>query len=760
MATTSGARVGASSTTDLPRMASQSTMVITQLVADALGLELTPEVRSGLLRRKDLGALEYRLQGIGGAIGIGYLTRVLSLDGMTEAAETTDAPLVLLDAAGADAVVLGLGRRARVVHVRADGQQIELPAAGPALIAAIVAIVGNTPRALSPLLLDPSSDPVRFAVSSLVDTRSAPGTSTARQGQGVFSRVLELLARDRRDIFILFAYAALSGVFALTLPLSVGAIVQLVQGGLILQPVVILIGYVVVGTLASGGLQLLQLGVVERIQQRVFARMALEFTFRVPRVRYETAMQEDLPETMNRLFEAVVIQKSLSKFLLDTSTALLTVIAGLVLLTFYHPYFTFFGALMLGVLWSILWISGPTGLETSLMESKYKYRAIHWLEELARSFHAFKFAGRSPLGIQRMDEVLTGYLTYRNKHFKVLMRQTLSVVLFRTLVVGTFLVLGSKLVIDRQISLGQFVASEIVIVTVLLSIEKIILSMSTIYDILTSAEKAGYVSDLPLDDLGGASLPPSALGMAVELRDVSYRYAPGAPDVLSHASLRIAPGERIAIAGYTGTGRSTLLKLLAGLPTDYDGTVLFDGVPLRALDRTVFRENIGQCLSPTDLFDGSIIENVSVGRPGITDADVVEAIDAVGLTRDVEQMPEGIHSLIVHGGRRLPHGLAIKLLMARAIAGGPRLVVVDDLFQNLQHNERLRVVALLTEAARPWTLVMVSHDPQLLAAMDRVVVVEDGAIRRDAPFDELRNDPYIQQLIEAEASARRLGEVG
>ncbi len=739
-------------------MSGQYAITITQLVADALGHELTPETRSALGRRRDVGTLEDRLQAIGRAIGVVYLPRLLSAAGVAEAIATPDAPLLVINDSGTEVVLLGLGRRTPAVHVDARGKRTDMPTDQSGLAEAIVTIVGRTPRALSPLLLDPSADPLRTTLEMMVETRSVPSRPAAPKGRSVFTRVFDLLARDKRDIVILFAYAALSGVFALTLPLSVGAIVQLVQGGLILQPVVILIGYVVVGTMVSGVLQLLQLGVVERIQQRVFARMALEFAFRVPRIRYETAMQEDLPETMNRLFEAVIIQKSLSKFLLDTSTALLTVVAGLILLTFYHPYFTFFGVLLLVVLWSILWISGPRGLETSLMESKYKYRAVHWLEELARAFHAFKFAGRSSLGIQRMDEVLTGYLTYRNKHFKILMQQTISIVVFRTLVVGGFLVLGSQLVIDRQISLGQFVASEIVIVTVLLSVEKIILSMSTIYDILTSAEKAGHVSDLPLDDVGGTALPRSPRGMSIELRGVSYRYTLTSPPVLSRASLRIAPGERVAITGYEGAGRSTLLKLVAGLLGDYDGTLLFDGVPLRTLDRNVLREQIGQYLSAADLFDGSIIENVSVGRPGIGEAEVVAALEAVGLTRDIEEMPDGIHSVVAHGGRRLPHGLAIKLLFAQAIAGAPRLMAVDDLFQNLQGEERQRLVSLLTDPARPWTVVVVSHDPHLLAAMDRVIVLDAGEIREDAPFAELRNDPYIRHLIESDAKAHQLDE--
>ena len=456
---------------------------------------------------------------------------------------------------------------------------------------------------------------------------------------------------------------------------------------------------------------------------------------------------------MNRLFEAVIIQKSLSKFLLDTSTAMLTVIAGLVLLTFYHPYFTFFGLLLLVVLIAILWFSGPRGLETSLMESKYKYRAVHWLEEQARAFHAFKFAGRSALGVQRMDEILSGYITYRDKHFKVLMQQTVAIVLFRTIIVGGFLILGAQLVIDRQISLGQFVASELIIVTVLAGVEKLILSMSTIYDILTSAEKAGHVSDLPLDDVGGNALPLTGPGMSVELRGVTYRYNPGASPVLRDASACVLPGERVGITGYEGSGRSTLLKLMSGLLGDHEGALLFDGRPLRTLDRTVLREQIGQYMSATDLFDGTIIENVAVGRPGIGLDEVRRAIDLAGLTRAVEEMPNGLNTLVTHGGRRLAHDTAIKLLFAQAVAGNPRLLVVDDLFQNLQGDDRRRLIGHLADRTHGTTVVAVSHDPAFLAAMDRVIILEDGRIRAEAPFRELLTDPYVRYLIESDARA-------
>ena len=508
--------------------------------------------------------------------------------------------------------------------------------------------------------------------------------------------------------------------------------VSLVQGGLRLQPVLVLIAYVIVGTLVSGGLQVLQLGVVERMQQRVFTRMALEFSYRLPRVRYRIAMNTDLPEAMNRLFEAVIIQKSLAKVLLDSSQAALTVLAGLFVLTLYHPYFALFGLLLLTVLGVVLRLTGPRGLRTSLKESKYKYRAVHWLEEQARAYHAFKFAAQSGLGMRRMDEILLHYLDARQQHHRVLKLQSSSVVVFRALTVGGFLVLGTQLVLGRQITLGQFVAAELVIVTVLLAVEKLMFTMSNVYDLLASAEKAGQIADFAIDTTGTLPFPSSAHGVTVELRSVSYRYSQSRSNALSELTIAIASGQRLGISGVEGSGSSTLLRLLGGLLDDAEGVVLMDGIPLGALDILALREQTGQFLATSELFDGTVEENVTVGRSNIDRAMVLRAIADAGLARDIESLPQGVATVLGADAQRLPNRMVLKLLFARAIAGNPRLLIIDDLFQNLSAEDRTQLTTVLVDPARHWTLAVVSRDAAMLSAMDRVITLTHGRLSSDS----------------------------
>jgi len=486
--------------------------------------------------------------------------------------------------------------------------------------------------------------------------------------------------------------------------------------------------------------------------------MALEFAFRVPRLKYSASLEADLPEQMNRLFEAVAIQKGVQKLLLDVPTALLTIVFGLVLLTFYSPWFSIFAVIVVLSLILVIRWTGPEGLATSVVESKYKYKAVHWLEEIARAFHAFKYAGESTLPVERMDDVITGYLKYRKKHFAVLVKQTIALIGFKTFITAAVLIIGATLVQTNRLLLGQFVGAEVVIVTVLVGVEKLISSLATVYDVLTSVDKAGHVADLPMEPRGGlAPMHQPGVGIAIEARDLRYRYPGAGTAAVQGITVRIQPGERVAIMGVDGSGRSTLLKLLGGLIDDYDGTVRFDGITLRDLDRPALRVRVGQMLSWTDLFDGSVEENISVGRPHITPRDVREALDDLHLTDEIQQLPQGIQTEITNGGRSLSAHLANKLLIAQGIVGQPRLVVLDDFFQNLDATSRAHIIRLLTDRARPWTVLAVSHDPQLLAAFDRVLVIHEGRLAAEGTFAELSDHPFCRMLLHDSAADGLMG---
>ncbi len=316
-------------------------------------------------------------------------------------------------------------------------------------------------------------------------------------------RLLRLLGNERKDIGYVYLYALITGVISLSLPLGIQAVFNLVSGGLVFSSVYLLIGLVILGVLVTGILLVGQMRLVEIVQQRIFAKAAFELTYRLPRIQPAAFAGSYPPELMNRFFDVLTIQKGLPKLLIDLTAAGVQIVFGILLLSAYHPVFIGFGLFTLIVVLLICWLYGPAGLKTSLNESKYKYKIVAWLEDIARDLSIYRpNTARDSVDllepIDKMDDLVANYVTYRNAHFRILQRFYYSGVAFKTLVTGGLLVLGTVLVVGREMSLGQFVAAELIIVLITSSVDKLVSGIDTVFDMLTAVEKIGFITDMPL----------------------------------------------------------------------------------------------------------------------------------------------------------------------------------------------------------------------------------------------------------------------
>jgi ABC-type bacteriocin/lantibiotic exporter with double-glycine peptidase domain len=572
------------------------------------------------------------------------------------------------------------------------------------------------------------------------------------------ARLWHILASERKDISYIYIYAIISGLLGLTLPLGVQTIMNIVAGGLILEPVVILISLVVLGIIVGGVLQIMQSYIVENLQQRVFARAAFELSMRVPRMKLEALGKDYPPELANRFFDVLNIQKGFAKLLTDFISAALQIIFGMLLLTFYHPYFIFFSLGMILLLFLIFRYTGPEGMRTSLQESKYKYKAAHWVQELARNILSFKVAPDAKLPVDKMDHLVSGYLQKRQKHFKVLVKQYSAVLAFKVLVVGGLLVLGSILVVNRQITLGQFVASELVIVLVLASIEKIMLSLDVIYDTLTAVEKVGQVTDMPLDRSQGISLSQHGThtGFAIRTKHLNYRYPGTAKAVLQDINLDIAPGQRVGILASQGAGVGTLLQVLGGMLPAYEGVITFNGISMRDLHTQSLQRNMGLCMGENEIFPGTLYENIALGRRHLTLQDVAWAMQQVELSDFAEKLPQGMQTELAAAGWQLPGHVIKKIILARAIVDRPSLLLIDEFLNRLEGGYLAGLKRLILDRANPWTVVALSHDPVFLRQCDHIIVLHQGGIAKRGTFSEIEHDPLVQKLLSADGVTRVL----
>jgi len=545
-------------------------------------------------------------------------------------------------------------------------------------------------------------------------------------------RFARFLNEERKEVYAIYFYAILNGIVALSLPLGIQAILNFILGGRISTSWVILVIVVGAGISFGGFLQISQLYLTEKLQQRVFTKAGFSFAYRLPRLKLDALQDKHTPDLVNRFFDAINLQKGIAKILIDFSAASIQVVFGLILLAFYHPFFIIFGFILISLLILIFYFTSPKGMETSLKESTSKYKVAYWLEEIGRTMATFKLAGNSNLPFMRVDKLLHSYVEFRNKHFAVLILQYKILIAFKVLIVCSLLVAGSLLLINNEISIGQFVAAEIIIILVVNSVEKLILTLETVYDTLTATEKIGQILDLPVENQEGTdkSLSEEFKGLEFKMKNVIYQSKDIQFTILDNISLELKTGEKVILTGASGSGKSTLMYLLAGLYSDYKGKILVNGLPIETMNLDKFRSFIGDSLTHQSIFHGTIYENITLGKE-VDNNQIRKLIDLVGLKDYIYALKDDLDTELMPEGKGLSKKIISKIIMARCLSGAPKALILEDLFSYFSEKVKQNVSDYILEGA--WTTIMVSDDISLLKKAPRIIELSNGKIAFDGP---------------------------
>ncbi|WP_282072888.1 peptidase domain-containing ABC transporter [Polaribacter atrinae] len=543
-----------------------------------------------------------------------------------------------------------------------------------------------------------------------------------------WQRFVGVLKLEKRDILQIFYYAVFGGLVALSLPLGIQAIINLIQGAQLSTSWIVLVILVTIGVIFSGALQLMQLRIIETIQQRIFTRASFELSYRFPKIKMNELRNDYPPELANRFFDTLIIQKGLSKILIDVPTALLQIIFALILLSFYHPFFIVFGILLLLLIYIVFKFTAQKGLETSLIESKKKYKVAHWIQEVARALVSFKLSGNTNLALQKNDDLVSNYLEARENHFKILMLQFIQMIGFKVIVTASLLLIGGALVLNQEMNIGQFVAAEIIILLVIQSVEKLIIGLESFYDVLTSIEKIGQVVDKELEAQEGDK-PLFKDGLTVELEGVSFGVRNREKHIIKNVSFTLNPKSRILIMGESGAGKSTLLHLIAGIIEPISGNIYINNLYLSSLHLNHYRSQLGLSLSDETPFEGSIKNNLVFGNKEIKDETIYEALEIVGLTQFLKEQPKGLETVLYPEGKQMSYTIAKKLILARAIIKKPKIMILEDPLDQFNLEETVRIINYLTDAKRPWALIVASSKKSWRTQSKETIILEKGEIK-------------------------------
>ncbi len=542
-------------------------------------------------------------------------------------------------------------------------------------------------------------------------------------------RFKNLVEVDKKDIYQILMYAILGGVISLSLPLGIQSIVNFIQAGKVSTSWIVLVIMVVIGVAFVGILKIMQYRITENLQQKIFVRSSFEFAYRFPKIKFNYLYNYSAPELANRFFDTLSVQKGFSKLLLDIFGAVLQILFGVILLSLYHPFFIFFGFIILAMLYFIFKLNFTAGLETSLKESKYKYRVAHWIQEIARNHLSFKSKNVFEFSLQKNDKIVSKYLVQRENHFAILRRQFIQLTGFKVLVTAGLLIIGGILVLNQQMNIGQFVAAEIIILTIITAVEKLFSGLELFYDVLTSLEKLGTVVDMEIEtEKANPNYQLEDDPIIIETNNVCFKFPDSESPVLQNINLKIEPNDCVLIEGENGSGKTTLLRILSRLIEPSTGNVFINNVNYKKFAVEDYQSKIGIITINDTLFEGTILENITCKNPKITNQKLKEVTDNLDITNYIKRLPSGFDTRVYAEGKQINSSIIQKILLARCIINEPKILFLEEPLSKVDPKKSNQIIDYLTDKKHDWTLVIISQNDYWTTKVNKRFILEKGEI--------------------------------
>ena len=541
-------------------------------------------------------------------------------------------------------------------------------------------------------------------------------------------RFIRLLHEERHDINVLILFAVFSGLLYLATPLAVDAVVSNLAFGGQTDPyakAIFVLALALVGALTVQAIiSAYQYFISDVIQRRIFVRTATDLAYRLPRVKASALDGVHAPELVNRFLEVVTVQKSTALLLMEGINLVLSSLIGMVLLSLFHPHLFLFSLLFVVSITVSTWLLGRGAVTSSIDESRLKFDMVNWLEEIAAFPFAFKGPGGYAMARERTNLLAVGYLKRRSTHFRILMRQIVGLLALSVIASTTLLVLGGWLVISQQITLGQFVASEILFGGIVTAVSKVGKKLEAWYDAMAAMDKLGHIVDLEMERDDGERSETREAGIEVKATGLSFGYE-GSANLFENLNFTIPSGARAAIIGPHGSGASSMLDLLFGLREPTSGHIGIDGLDMRSWHLESLRDRV-QLLRRNEIVDENIVENLRLGRVDIGMDEIRDALDRVGLLESLLSRPVGLKMTLKIGGAPLSANQRTRLLFARALVQRPRLLLVDEIFDGLDEETFETLTKAILGKDLPWTVVLTTRDQGVASFCDQIINLAPG----------------------------------
>lgn len=533
----------------------------------------------------------------------------------------------------------------------------------------------------------------------------------------------DIIRLEKQDIWAIAVYSVAVGIFSLIIPIGIQSLVNILNFGTILQPVIVLTLLVITAFGIVGLMNVLQSIIAELIQQRLFTRLSSKLTSLIPRSQYTKFKKYSGTELPNYFLDIAIIQKSVTFLLTNGLGIFLQTIIGLLVLVLYHPIFIIFNIIIITVVIGVIfYLIGPTGIDTAVKESANKHKLASWFEEMSQHSSVFRSGKSHFYANLRTENLVRNYIQSRKKHFNALIKQMIGFVSVQALGSGLLLSIGGWLVVQGQITLGQFVASEIIVTKILDNIAKLAKYLEAYYDLCASLEKVNHLLDFPEESIGKDSIDfPADTPVSVQIKSLPL------PKGNLVIDLQVNKGDIIVIADESKNHSSDLFDSIFGLSPITKGGIEINSYHLQDISLYEWRNHV-TLLRDLEIFSGTIADNIKLNRLESDSSEIRSLLDKIGLGGKIQNLQGGIYAEIARNGYPFTREELTQVLFARAFNSRTGLVLIENVLDYLGKKAVEKILPLILENKKYSSFIIFSDRPEIKDIADRVYIVKEGTI--------------------------------
>jgi HlyB family type I secretion system ABC transporter len=494
---------------------------------------------------------------------------------------------------------------------------------------------------------------------------------------------------------------------------------------------------------------LLRASLLIYLQARVDTSMMLSFFEHLLALPQHFFQQRSSGDILSRLSSNTVIRDTLSNQLVSTALDGSFVTVYLLILFWQSSSFGML-VLLIGLLQVILLLSTNRPIRNlAIRELMAQGKSQGYVAEALNGILTLKAAGAEQRALQHWSNLFFEQLnvSMRRNYLSSLIDTAMT--MLRAFSPLALLWIGATQVINGSMQVGTMLALNALATAFLTPLSSLVSSGQKLQLVHSHLERiADVVEAEPEQHVQFVHQPPKLTGR-ITLENISFRYDAQSPDVLHNICVQIEPGQKVAIVGRTGSGKSTLGRLLLGLHLPTQGEVLYDGIPLRYLNYQAVRAQFGVVMQDANVFSGSIRQNIAFNDPGISMERVIQAAQAAALHEDVMRMPMGYETFVSERGSALSGGQRQRLALARALAHAPAILLLDEATSHLDV-----VIEQIVERninALACTQIIIAHRLSTIRHADLILVLDQGTIVERGRHQELlQRNGYYAKLIQSQ----------